>query len=142
DVDAAVKGAIASKFRNSGQTCVCVNRFYAQDKVYDEFVAKLTAAVAALKVGNGISKDVNIGPLISTNGLDKVKRHVEDAVNKGAEIKLGGKPMDGLFFEPTVLTNVSAKMIIAQEEVFGPVAPVLRFHTESEVISMANDTEY
>lgn len=142
DVDAAVKGAIASKFRNSGQTCVCVNRFYAQDKIYDEFVSKLTAAVASLKIGNGINKDVNIGPLISTNGLEKVKKHVEDAVSKGAEIKLGGHPMKGLFFEPTVLTNASADMIIAQEEVFGPVAPVFRFDTEDEVIRMANDTEY
>jgi succinate-semialdehyde dehydrogenase/glutarate-semialdehyde dehydrogenase len=142
DVDAAVKGAIAAKFRNSGQTCVCVNRFFAQDKIYEEFVAKLTSAVAGLKVGNGLDSDVQIGPLISAKGLNKVKQHVEDAVAKGAVLREGGKEMSGLFYQPTVLADATADMIIAQEEVFGPVAPVFRFSTEEEVIKMANDTEY
>jgi succinate-semialdehyde dehydrogenase/glutarate-semialdehyde dehydrogenase len=142
DVDAAVKGAITSKFRNSGQTCVCVNRFFAQDKVYEEFVAKLSSAVAALKVGNGLDQGVQIGPLISKKGLNKVKQHVEDAVAKGAVLTEGGKEISGLFYQPTVLSNATSDMIIAQEEVFGPVAPVFRFSTEEEVIKMANDTEY
>ncbi len=142
DIDAAVKGAIASKFRNSGQTCVCVNRFYAQDNVYDEFVEKLTKAVAALKVGNGLDRAVQVGPLISEKALNKVKHHVEDAVAKGAAILQGGKAIDGLFYQPTVLAGATSEMIIAREEVFGPVAPVFRFSTEEEVITMANDTEY
>jgi succinate-semialdehyde dehydrogenase/glutarate-semialdehyde dehydrogenase len=142
DVDAAVKGAIISKFRNSGQTCVCVNRFFAQDKVYEEFVSKLSAAVAALKVGNGLDQGVQIGPLISKKGLNKVKQHVEDAVAKGAVLREGGKEIGGLFYQPTVLADATSDMVIAQEEVFGPVAPVFRFSTEEEVIKMANDTEY
>jgi succinate-semialdehyde dehydrogenase/glutarate-semialdehyde dehydrogenase len=142
DIDAAVKGAIMSKFRNSGQTCVCVNRILAHDKIYDEFVEKLSRAVAALNVGNGLDENIQIGPLISKKGLDKVQMHVKDAVDKGAEITQGGKPMNGLFFEPTVLSNATKEMIIAREEVFGPVAPVFRFHSEEEAIAMANDTEY
>ncbi|QHT65689.1 NAD-dependent succinate-semialdehyde dehydrogenase [Rhodocytophaga rosea] len=142
DVDAAVKGAIVSKFRNSGQTCVCVNRIYAQDNIYDEFVEKLSKAVAALTVGNGLDKGVQIGPLINEKGLAKVKRHVEDALSKGATIIQGGKPMDGLFYEPTVLADVTRDMIISQDEVFGPAAPVSRFSTEEEVIQLANDTDY
>jgi succinate-semialdehyde dehydrogenase/glutarate-semialdehyde dehydrogenase len=133
---------IVSKFRNSGQTCVCVNRFFAQDKVYEEFVTKLSAAVAALKVGNGMDQGVQVGPLISKKGLNKVKQHVEDAVAKGAVFTEGGKEMGGLFYQPTVLAGANADMVIAQEEVFGPVAPVFRFSTEEEVIKMANDTEY
>lgn len=142
DLDAAVKGAITSKFRNSGQTCVCVNRIYAQDKVYDEFVEKLSRAVGGLKVGNGLDKDVQIGPLINEKGLNKVKHHVKDAVAKGAKVTEGGKHRNGLFYEPTVLADATSEMIIAQEEVFGPVAPVFRFSTEEEAIQMANDTEY
>lgn len=142
DIDAAVKGAIISKFRNSGQTCVCVNRIFAQDKIYDEFVEKLSRAVAALRVGNGLDKDVQIGPLINEKGLNKVKRHVEDAIAKGAKVIEGGKHIDGLFYQPTVLADASPDMIIAQDEVFGPVAPVFKFHTEEEVIQLANDTEY
>ncbi|WP_147205594.1 NAD-dependent succinate-semialdehyde dehydrogenase [Segetibacter aerophilus] len=142
DIDAAVKGAIASKFRNSGQTCVCVNRFFAQDKIYEEFVSKLTAAVAALKIGNGLDPGVQVGPLISEKGLNKVKQYVEDAVAKGAAVRGGGKEMGGLYYQPTVLANATADMIIAQEEVFGPVAPVFKFSSEEEVIKMANDTEY
>lgn len=142
DIDAAVRGAIISKFRNSGQTCVCVNRLYAQDKVYDEFVEKLTRAISRLRVGNGLDKDVEIGPLINQKGLNKVKHHIQDAVDKGARIHLGGKSLKGLFFEPTVLTEATKEMIISQQEVFGPVAPVFRFSTEEEVLKMANDTDY
>ena len=142
DIDAAVKGAMASKFRNSGQTCVCVNRLFAQDGIYDEFVEKFTKAVAKLKVGNGLDKDVQVGPMISKKGVDKVKRHVQDAIEKGAVLLQGGKQMEGLFFEPTVLGGATGEMIISKEEVFGPVAPVFRFSTEEEVIKMANDTEY
>lgn len=142
DIDEAVKGAIISKFRNSGQTCVCVNRILAHDKIYDEFVEKLSKAVAALNVGNGLEKNVQIGPLINKKGLEKVKQHVADAVAKGAEIRQGGKPIDGLYFEPTVLTGATKDMLIAQEEIFGPVAPVFRFSTEEEAIEIANDTEY
>lgn len=142
DIDEAVKGAIISKFRNSGQTCACVNRIFAQDKIYDEFVKKLSAAVAALKVGNGMDKDVQVGPMINKKGLEKVKQHVEDAVSKGAVITEGGKQIDGLFFQPTVLAGATSDMILAKEETFGPVAPVFRFSSEQEVIEMANDTEY
>ena len=142
DIDAAVRGAIISKFRNSGQTCVCVNRIYAQDKIYDTFVEKLSAAIARLRVGNGLDKDVQIGPLINEKGLNKVKHHLQDAVEKGAKVKIGGKALNGLFFEPTVLTGATAEMIISQQEVFGPVAPVFRFSTEEEVIRLANDTDY
>ncbi|HVG16078.1 MAG TPA: NAD-dependent succinate-semialdehyde dehydrogenase [Chitinophagaceae bacterium] len=142
DIDEAVKGAIVSKFRNSGQTCVCVNRFIAHEKIYEEFVEKLSAAIAALKVGNGLDKDVQIGPLISEKGLNKVKAYLQDAVDKGAEILTGGRPLGGLFFEPTLLIGATEEMIMANEEVFGPVAPVFKFKTEDEAIAMANDTEY
>lgn len=142
DIDAAVRGAIISKFRNSGQTCVCVNRIYAQDKIYDEFVDKLSAAIARLRVGNGLDKDVEIGPLINEKGLNKVKHHIQDAVGKGAKIHIGGRHMKGLFFEPTVLTGATAEMVISQQEVFGPVAAVFRFSTEEEAIKMANATDY
>lgn len=142
DIDAAVKGAIVSKFRNSGQTCVCVNRLFVQDKVYNEFVEKLSHAVAALKVGNGLDQDVQVGPLINEKGLKKVKHHVEDALAKGAKVIQGGESMEGLFYQPTVLADASPDMIIAQDEVFGPVAPVFRFNTEEEAVQMANDTNY
>src|SRR5688572_9559851 len=142
DIDAAVRGAIISKFRNSGQTCVCVNRIYAQDKIYDEFVEKLSGAIAKLRVGNGLDKDVEIGPLINEKGLNKVKHHIQDAVEKGAKVNIGGKQINGLFFEPTVLTDATPEMIISQQEVFGPVAPIFRFSTEEEAIKMANDTDY
>lgn len=142
EVDAAVKGAIISKFRNSGQTCVCVNRIYAQEGIYDEFVAKLTKAVTALKVGDGMEKDMQIGPLISTKALDKVKQFVEDALAKGAAVKTGGEHMHGLFYKPTVLADANHTMQLAKEEIFGPVAPVFRFSTEEEVLNMANDTRY
>lgn len=142
DIDAAVRGAIISKFRNSGQTCVCVNRIYAQDKIYDEFVEKLSKAISKLRVGNGLDKDVQIGPLINEKGLNKVQYHIKDAVGKGAKVQIGGRHMHGLFFEPTVLTEATDDMIISQQEVFGPVAPIFRFSTEEEAIKMANDTDY
>ena len=142
DLDAAIKGAIASKFRHNGQTCVCVNRFYVQDGIYDEFVQKLSTAVAALRVGNGLEADTQLGPLINEKGLEKVKKYVADALAKGATLLVGGHEMEGLFFEPTVLTDFTADMLISHEEVFGPVAPVARFRTEQEVIRLANDTPY
>ncbi len=142
DIDAAVEGAMIAKFRNSGQTCVCVNRVFAQDGVYDEFVEKFSSAVATLSVGNGLDKNVQIGPLINEKGLHKVKQHVDDALAKGARVIRGGNHIEGLFFQPTVLADVSQEMIIAREEVFGPVAPVFRFNTEQEAIQLANNTEY
>lgn len=142
DIDAAVEGAIASKFRNAGQTCVAVNRFLVQDSIFDEFSKKLTKAISLLKVGNGLEKNVKIGPLINKNGLKKVKEHVDDAVKKGAKVLLGAKPIEGLFYEPTVLTDVSLTAKIAQEETFGPIASLFRFKTEEEAIQMANNTEF
>jgi succinate-semialdehyde dehydrogenase/glutarate-semialdehyde dehydrogenase len=142
DIDAAVKGAMISKFRNNGQTCVCVNRFFAQDAIYDEFVEKLAKSVASLRVGNGLDKDIQVGPLINEKGLNKVKHHVEDAIAKGARMIQGGKHIKGLFYQPTVLADATQDMIIAKEEVFGPVAPVIRFSTEEEAVQMANDTDY
>lgn len=140
DLDAAVAGTIASKFRNSGQTCVCANRILVQDNIYDAFSKKLIEAVQKLKVGNGLQENVTIGPLINEQGLEKVKRHVSDAEKKGAKVLLGGKALDGWFFEPTVLADVNVSMVIANEETFGPVAPLFRFKTEEEAIKMANDT--
>jgi succinate-semialdehyde dehydrogenase/glutarate-semialdehyde dehydrogenase len=142
DIDAAVKGAMVSKFRHAGQTCVCVNRIFVQEKVYDEFVGKFSRAVAELKVGNGMNENVQIGPLINQKGLDKVRQHVDDAVSKGAKIVQGGNALDGLFYQPTVLAEANTEMEIAHEDVFGPVAPVFRFKTEEEVIALANDTDY
>ena len=144
DVDKAVTGAIASKYRNSGQTCVCVNRFLVQDGVYDEFANKLTAAVEAMKVGNGVEEGVVQGPLINEAGVAKVKEHVEDAVGKGAKVAAGGKrhALGGNFFEPTVLTDVTPDMVVAREETFGPVSPLFRFKTEEEAVAMSNDTEF
>ena len=144
DIDAAVEGAIIAKFRNAGQTCVCANRIYAQASIHDEFVEKLTARVAALRVGDGSQDGVEIGPMITPAALDKVKNHLSDALNKGAKITTGGEPDDvgELFFKPTVLTGVTSKMLMAHEETFGPIAPVFRFDTEEEVIKQANDTEF
>lgn len=142
DIDAAVKGALTSKYRHNGQTCVCVNRLLVQDQVYDEFAEKFTKAVQGLKTGDVLQNDVQIGPLISEKAVQKVQRHIDDAVSKGAQITTGGKNTGGLFFQPTVLTGAKPNMIIAREEVFGPVAPIFRFGTEEEAIRMANDTEY
>lgn len=142
DIDAAVQGALVSKYRHNGQTCVCVNRILVQDKVYDEFAAKFTKAVQALKTGNVLEKDVQVGPLINEKGLKKVKDLIQDAVEKGATITTGGIQLEGLFFQPTVLTGANLTMKIASEEVFGPVAPLFSFSTEEEAIRMANNTEY
>jgi len=146
DIDSAVEGALASKYRNAGQTCVCANRLYVQDGVYDDFVEKLAAKAKAIKVGNGFEAGVNQGPLIEDAAIEKVERHVADAVAKGAKLLTGGKKIDGLggarFFEPTVLANATSDMLCAREETFGPVAPVFRFKTEDEAIAAANATEF
>jgi succinate-semialdehyde dehydrogenase/glutarate-semialdehyde dehydrogenase len=144
DLDAAVEGALASKYRNAGQTCVCANRLYVQDGVYDAFAAKLTEKVKGFKVGPGTEPGVVIGPLIDENGVKKVEAHVADAMGKGAKVVLGGKrhSLGGLFFQPTVLTGVTPDMQVSFEETFGPVAPLIRFKTEEEVIRLANNTEF
>jgi len=144
DLDAAVEGALASKYRNAGQTCVCANRLYVQDGVYDAFAAKLTEKVKAFKVGPGTEPGVVIGPLIDENGVKKVEAHVADALAKGAKTVLGGKrhSLGGLFFQPTVLTGVTPDMLVSHEETFGPVAPLIRFKTEDDAIRLANDTEF
>jgi succinate-semialdehyde dehydrogenase/glutarate-semialdehyde dehydrogenase len=144
DIDAAVAGAVLSKFRNMGQTCVCANRIYAQDGIYEAFVEKLTEAVKQLKVGDGLSEGVTQGPLINKSAVEKVEDHIKDALAKGAKVKLGGKrhALGGSFFEPTVLSGVTQDMKVAKEETFGPVAAVFRFKTEDEAIAYANDTEF
>ncbi|MEK6211245.1 MAG: NADP-dependent succinate-semialdehyde dehydrogenase [Pseudomonadota bacterium] len=144
DIDAAVEGAMISKYRNNGQTCVCANRILVQGGVYDRFAAKLAEKVRALKVGRGTEAGVNIGPLINENAVAKVEEHIQDAVSKGAKIVVGGKKhaLGGLFFEPTVLTGVNTTMKVTREETFGPVAPLYRFETEEEGVAMANDTEF
>ncbi len=145
DVDAAVAGAMASKYRNAGQTCICANRIYTQASIYDEFTEKLKEAVTSQKAGSGLEADVKIGPLINEAALQKVERLVADAVAKGAGILTGGKKMENgyrNFYEPTVLVNVDTSMEISSEEIFGPVAPVFSFDTEDEVIQKANDTTY
>jgi NAD-dependent aldehyde dehydrogenases len=144
DLDAAVAGAMASKFRNAGQTCVCANRIYVQRGVYDAFAEKLTLAVQALKVGDGFQEDITTGPLIDEAGLEKVEAHVADALEKGAEAAHGGfrHALGGTFYTPTVLTGVTQAMRVAKEETFGPVAPLFAFDTEAEAIAMANDTEF
>ena len=144
DLDAAVEGAMLSKFRNTGQTCVCANRIYVQDKVYDAFTEKLKAAVAKLKIGDGLKGETQQGPLIDMKAVAKVEEHIADAVAKGAKIAAGGKrhALGGSFFEPTILTDVTPQMAVAREETFGPLAPLFRFKTEEEVIKMANDTEF
>lgn len=140
DLDAAVKGAIACKYRNAGQTCVCANRILVQSGVYDAFTEKLKQAVQALKVGNGINSTTDIGPLIEESALKKVDEHIADAVEKGGKLVLGGKRLGGLFYEPTIMTNITSDMRFAREETFGPVAPLFKFDNESEAIEMANDT--
>ncbi len=144
DLDAAVEGAMRSKYRNSGQTCVCANRFYAHTSIYNEFVARLTKASAALKWGNGQDPDVDLGPLIEPSALEKVERHVADALEKGATLETGGKRdhNGGRFYLPTVLSGVRNDMLITREETFGPVAAVLSFESDEEVIAAANDTEF
>jgi len=142
DIDSAVEGAFASKYRNAGQTCVCSNRLYVQAGVYDAFVAQFAAKVATAKVGNGFEDGVNQGPLIEEAALEKVQRHVDDAVAKGARVLTGGKRLGGQFFEPTVVADATADMLCAREETFGPFAPVFKFHTEQEAIDAANATEF
>ena len=142
DIDSAVEGAMASKYRNAGQTCVCANRLYVQDGVYDAFVAKFAAKVKALKVGNGFDDGVMQGPLIEDAAIDKVQRHVDDAVAKGGKVVAGGHKIKGQFFEPTVVAEATADMLCAREETFGPFAPVFRFKTEQEAIDAANNTEF
>jgi succinate-semialdehyde dehydrogenase/glutarate-semialdehyde dehydrogenase len=144
DIDAAVEGALAAKYRNAGQTCVCANRIYVQAGIYDAFLDKLVARVGQLKLGDGFEPDVTIGPLINQASVDKVREHIADAVQKGGQVRLGGEGSDRgpLFFNPTVIANATRKMKVATEETFGPLAPVFRFETEDEVIALANDTEF
>jgi succinate-semialdehyde dehydrogenase/glutarate-semialdehyde dehydrogenase len=144
DLEAAVKGAIASKYRNAGQTCVCANRILVQDGVYDAFAKRLAEVASAMKVGNGVEQGTVIGPLIDMKAVEKVEQHIADAVKKGATVVVGGKrhALGGSFFEPTVLANVTTDMVVTREETFGPVAPLFRFKTEDEAIAMANDTEF
>ena len=144
DLDATVSGALAAKFRNAGQTCVCANRLYVQAGIHDRFVEKFTAALAELKVGNGLDAGVTFGPLIDENAIAKVQEHIADAVEKGGKLVAGGKPhaLGGLFFEPTIVSHVTQQARVAREETFGPLAPIFRFETEEEVVRWANDTEF
>jgi succinate-semialdehyde dehydrogenase/glutarate-semialdehyde dehydrogenase len=144
DIDAAVEGAIQSKYRNTGQTCVCANRFLVQDGVYDEFAEKLSAAVGEMKVGDGMDEGVTQGPLIDEQAVQKVEEHISDAVSKGARVMVGGErhELGGSFFQPTLMVDVSSQMMLAHEETFGPVAPLFRFESEEQAIEMANDTEF
>jgi succinate-semialdehyde dehydrogenase/glutarate-semialdehyde dehydrogenase len=144
DLDKAVEGAIVSKFRNTGQTCVCANRIYVQSGVYDTFAKKLSDAISKMTIGNGASESTIIGPLINKNGLAKVEDHLADAISKGARVLTGGKRSDegALFFEPTVLADVTSDMKVTREETFGPLAPLFKFETEEEVLAKANDTEF
>ncbi|XP_011406152.1 PREDICTED: uncharacterized protein LOC100637319 [Amphimedon queenslandica] len=145
DVDVAVKGAIAGKFRNAGQTCVSPNRLLVQSKIYNEFVDKLTQAVSNLKVGDGLNDGIDQGPLINAGAIDKVERHVNDAVDQGGEVLVGGTRMTslpGTFYNPSVLINVNNEMLITREETFGPIAPIIKFDTEDEAVSIANNTQF
>lgn len=145
NVDLAVKGVMASKFRNAGQTCICANRVYVQSGIYDAFIEKFSEAVKGLKVGDGMNEDVDIGPLINEAGLNKVKRHVDDAVSSGASVVVGGKTRevgDGVYYEPTVIKDIDQSMVIMNEETFGPVAPVQKITTDHEAVELANDTDY
>ncbi|KJZ35368.1 NADP-dependent succinate-semialdehyde dehydrogenase [Pseudomonas fluorescens] len=144
DLDAAVAGALTSKYRNAGQTCVCANRLYIHDSVYDEFADKLQAAVAALRLGNGLDEGITTGPLIDENAVLKVQEHIADAVSKGARVIAGGQPhaLGGTYFEPTILVDVPKDALVAREETFGPLAPLFRFSDEADVVAQANDTEF
>jgi len=144
DIDAAVAGAIASKYRNSGQTCVCANRIYVHKKIHAAFVEKFTKAVQAIKVGNGMDAGISQGPLIDQAALAKVERHIADALSKGAKLVTGGKPssLGGTYYEPTILDNVTSDMLITYEETFGPVAPIITFESDEEVVKLANNSQY
>jgi succinate-semialdehyde dehydrogenase/glutarate-semialdehyde dehydrogenase len=142
DIDSAVEGAMISKYRNAGQTCVCANRIYVQEGVYDQFVHKLAAKAVAIKVGNGFEAGVNQGPMIDAQAITKVESHVADALAKGARVVVGGTRIGERFYTPTVLADVTSDMLCSREETFGPVAPVFRFKTEAEVVELANATEF
>ena len=144
DMDAAVDGAIASKFRNTGQTCVCANRILVQDSIYDAFAEKICTAVSKLVTGSGFDENVDLGPLVNTAAVEKVEAHIADAVSRGGEVLTGGHrhPLGGTFFQPTVISGAAPGMRVAREETFGPLAPLFRFSTEAEAITMANDTEF
>ncbi len=144
DVDAAVAGAMASKYRNTGQTCVCANRILVQDGIYDAFVERLVAAVSEMRVGPGLEGETQQGPLINQAAFEKVERHIEDAISKGGRVVLGGKQhsLGGTFFEPTVMVDMTTDMLVASEETFGPLSPIFRFKTDDEAIALANDTEF
>jgi succinate-semialdehyde dehydrogenase/glutarate-semialdehyde dehydrogenase len=142
EVDAAVKDVFASKFRNAGQTCVCANRIYVHADVHDRFVEKFTAAASGLRVGDPLDEATQIGPLVDAQGLAKVRAHVDDALARGARAVLGGTPGEGLTFKPTVLTSVTRGMRILEEETFGPVAPIVSFSDEADVVRHANDTPF
>ncbi|ERT18151.1 succinate-semialdehyde dehydrogenase, partial [Pseudomonas putida SJ3] len=144
DLDLAVEGAMLSKFRNAGQTCVCANRIYVQDGIYERFAEKLAAAASGLRLGNGVEAGVTQGPMIDENAVRKVEEHISDALEKGARLIAGGQrhALGGSFFEPTVLTEVTAQMKVAHEETFGPLAPLFRFSSEDEVVELANATEF
>jgi succinate-semialdehyde dehydrogenase / glutarate-semialdehyde dehydrogenase len=144
DLDAAVKGAIASKYRNAGQTCVCANRILVQDSVYEEFASRLAQTVSGMKVAPGVEIGAVIGPLIDMKAIEKVEEHVHDALKKGARVVVGGHrhALGGTFYEPTVLADVTTDMVVTREETFGPVAPLFRFKTEGDAVKMANDTEF
>jgi succinate-semialdehyde dehydrogenase/glutarate-semialdehyde dehydrogenase len=142
NIDQAVQGALVSKFRNSGQTCVCVNRFLIHENVYNEFTQKFIAAVSEFKIGDGLEDGVNVGPMINNKAITKTSEFIQDAKEKGGEILLGGKAIDNCFFEPTIIGNASKDMNFAQEEIFGPVAPMFKFSSDEEAIQLANDTIY
>jgi succinate-semialdehyde dehydrogenase/glutarate-semialdehyde dehydrogenase len=142
DLERAVDGAIASKYRNAGQTCVCANRLYAQAGIYEAFVARLAEKAKALKVGNGFEPGVAIGPLIDDHGVQKVERHVADALEHGARVVTGGRRIEGRFFEPTVIADITPQMLCTREETFGPLAPVGRFESEADAVRLANATEF
>jgi succinate-semialdehyde dehydrogenase/glutarate-semialdehyde dehydrogenase len=144
DLDSAVEGAMASKYRNTGQTCVCANRLFVQDSVYETFAKKFADKVSAMKVGNGLEDGVAQGPLIDMKAVEKVEEHISDALSKGAHVLTGGKRHEkgGQYFQPTVLVDVNTDMKVTHEETFGPVAPLYRFKTEDELLKLANDTEY
>jgi succinate-semialdehyde dehydrogenase/glutarate-semialdehyde dehydrogenase len=142
DIDSAVEGAMISKYRNAGQTCVCANRLYVQDGVYDTFIARLAEKARGIKVGNGFEPGINQGPMIDANAIAKVEAHIQDAVDKGGRVVVGGARIDERFFTPTVIADVTSEMLVTREETFGPVAPVMRFKTEAEAIALANATEF
>ena len=144
NIDDAVQGAIMSKYRNSGQTCVCANRIFVQEGIYDAFAKKFTEAVKAMKVGNGLESGVELGPMINVKGMEKVEQHIQDATAKGGKITTGGKRHDlgACFFEPTVVTGATPDMKFFREETFGPLAPLFKFKTEEDAVRLANDTEY